>query len=370
MATLGLRHIVRSLDVGIFAVPILLVIFGLAALFSFSIHLANPDYSLLVKQGVLALIGLMLAIGLMRVDHRWLGGLHWVLYVLAMASLVLVLVAGQTIRGHTGWFVVGGIQLQPVEFVKIVMAIVLAKLFANQPPNRGPWRTIAVTGLVTAIPTVLVMMQPDLGSTVIIVGMWLGLLLIAPVPRRTLLALLLLLVVAGVSSWFLVLHPYQKDRVLNFLAPGRDPLGSGYNARQAMTAIGSGQWFGRGLGLGPQSQLNFLPERQTDFIFASIGEELGLLGGGILLALYALFFWRLKHAVDNIRDRYSAELVVALSVMFFLQVFINIGMNMGLFPVTGIPLPFLSYGGSSLLASLLAIGLIEGVIIRQRTHLA
>jgi rod shape determining protein RodA len=180
------------------------------------------------------------------------------------------------------------------------------------------------------------------------------------------LGLVLLAAVMAVSSWFVVLRPYQKDRLMNFVNPQHDPRGSGYNVQQAITAIGSGQLFGRGLGLGPQSQLRFLPERQTDFIFASIGEELGLVGTLTVLILFAILLWRLVQLSRTSRDQFSMILSIGLAYMFFVQMAINIGMNVGVFPVTGIPLPFVSYGGSSLLSCLVAIGLAESIAIRNR----
>jgi len=211
------------------------------------------------------------------------------------------------------------------------------------------------------------MAQQDLGSAAVLVGMWIGVMIVLPVPRRKLAMIFVALLGVAAIAWLFFLQPYQHDRILNFLTPTRDPLGTGYNVRQAVTAIGSGGWFGRGLGLGTQSQLNFLPERQTDFIFATVGEELGFVGAASLLTLFGLFFWRLGRLVSQARDSFGLLITVGLTTMFFLHVFINIGMNLGIFPVTGLPLPFLSYGGSSLLASLLAVGLLEGIIVRQHT---
>ncbi|MBI5467171.1 MAG: rod shape-determining protein RodA, partial [Candidatus Kerfeldbacteria bacterium] len=302
-----------------------------------------------------------------RLEYRWLAGVHWLLYGLGILSLGLVLLFGHTVNGTRGWFEILGFQLQPVEFVKIIMAVVLAKFFSDRSEHLDEWGTIGLSGLLVGVPVGLIMAQPDLGSAVILVGMWVGVLLAMPVPRRMLLTLAAAGAVVAVISWIGVLQPYQKNRLLNFVSPGRDRLGSGYNVQQAMTAVGSGQWVGRGLGLGPQSQLNFLPERHTDFIFASIAEELGLVGAVTILILFGLLFWRIYRLAQASRDNFSILFATVVAMMFFIQVAINIGMNIGLFPVTGIPLPLISYGGSSLLACLMTVGLLESLAIRQRT---
>lgn len=366
MSTLSVRQLGRGLDLGLLTITLLLVVFGLAALYSFALNVDHPNFSFLYKQTAYLAAGAVLIFLLMRFDYRWLAGVHWTLYGLGLLSLIAVLVFGRTVRGTTGWFEIAGFQLQPVEFVKIIMTVVLAKYFSDHADDLDRWRTMIVSGLIAAVPAGLVMIQPDLGSAVILIGIWLGLLVALPVPPRRLLVLAAAGALIAVVGWLAVLQPYQKNRVLDFFSPGRDRLGSGYNVQQAMTAIGSGQWFGRGLGLGPQSQLNFLPERHTDFIFASIAEELGLVGTSAMLALFGLFFWRLYRLVRLSRDNFSILLATALVLVLFIQTAINIGMNLGLFPVTGIPLPFVSYGGSSLLSSLLIVGLVESMAIRQR----
>ncbi len=368
MATLRWRQLGSGVDLGLLTVTTLLVLLGLAALYSFSINASGSTAAVFTKQLLFVLIGLMISAAITRLDYRWLGGVHWLLFGLAIAILIAVRLFGQTIHGTTGWFAFAGFQFQPVEFVKIVMTIVLARYFSDHRDRLDRWSTILTSGAIIGAPVVLILLQPDFGSAVILIGLWLGLLILLPVPRRYLASVVVVFAMIGVISWFGLLKPYQHNRVLNFLSPGRDPQKSGYNVQQAITAIGSGQWFGRGLGLGPQSQLNFLPERQTDFIFASIGEELGLVGAGAVVFLFGLFFWRLARLARSTRENFSFLLVTALALTLFIQVVINLAMNVGLFPVTGVPLPFVSYGGSSLLASLIAVGLLQSIIIRQRTN--
>lgn len=366
MATVGLRQLARGLDLGLLTVALVLTLFGLGALFSMSLNAESGSLTAFYKQLAFIVVGLGGVILLARFDYRYLGGVHWILYGAGVLALIAVRLVGRTVNGTTGWFEVAGVQLQPVEFMKIVVCLVLAKYIADHADRLNSWRTVVNSGFIVGLPIVLVMLQPDFGSAILLAAIWFGLLLVLPISRRKIFLLLLVGVVTAVSSWFLVLRPYQKERILNFLSPGRDPLRSGYNVTQAMTAIGSGQLFGRGLGLGPQSQLSFLPERQTDFIFASIGEELGFVGTVTILTLFGILLWRLYGLSRRSRDTFSIILSTALGLMFFVQASINIAMNLGAFPVTGIPLPFVSYGGSSMLSSLLAIGIAESLAARQR----
>lgn len=366
MPTLGVRQLGRGLDLGLLTVTMILTIIGLGALFSTSLNVEQGTLAVFYKQLAWAGVGCLAIFALARLEYRFLGGIHWVLYALSLLSLLAVRFFGRTVNGTTGWFEVFGFQLQPVEFVKIIMCIVMAKYFADHAQRLQTWRIIGMSGLIMAVPVGLIMLQPDFGSAMLLVGIWFGLLFSLPIPRRRIGILLLVAAIVAVAGWFLVLKSYQKERIINFVSPGQNQLDSGYNVQQAMTAIGSGQLFGRGLGLGPQSQLSFLPVRNTDFIFAAISEELGLVGSFTVLVLFGLLFWRLYAISQRCRDNFSIILSIALAIMFFVQVSINIGMNVGLFPVTGIPLPFLSYGGSSLLSSLMAIGIAESIAIRQR----
>lgn len=367
MATIPWRQLGRGLDVGVLTAAIVLTLFGLAALYSFSLNAPAGSSAVFLKQLLFAVGGVALAILVSRLDYRWLGGVHWLLYAMALALLISVRLFGQTIHGTRGWFAVAGFQFQPVELVKVIMCVVLARYFSDAREKLDRWRTLVVSATVMAGPVGLVLWQPDFGSAVLLFSLWLGLVILLPIPRRRLLAVGAALAVMAVVGWLTILQPYQKDRILTFVAPGRDRLGAGYNVQQAITAIGSGQIFGRGLGLGTQSQLNYLPERQTDFIFASIGEELGLVGTLSIVLLFGLLSWRLWLLAGRVRENFGLLLISALGLMLIVQVVINIGMNIGLFPVTGVPLPFISYGGSSLLMSFIVIGIVESLSIRQRT---
>jgi rod shape determining protein RodA len=214
------------------------------------------------------------------------------------------------------------------------------------------------------IPAFLILRQPDLGSTAVILVGWLVLLLASGLNKKNL-ALLMIVGMLGISSSWFFLAPYQKDRIVNFVRPQSDPMGSGYNVIQATIAVGSGGMFGKGLGHGSQSQLNFLPEKHTDFIFSVITEELGLAGSIVILILFGIIFWRIKETAQTARDNFGYLIVLGILTILFFQFLVNIGMNIGVMPVAGVPLPFLSYGGSSMVVMLCAIGLVQSVYLRR-----
>ena len=212
---------------------------------------------------------------------------------------------------------------------------------------------------------VLILIQPDFGSMAVIFSVWLLMLLLMGIKKKHAIVFLLIILILSAISWQFLLHDYQQSRILTFISPNTDPLGAGYNVRQSMIAIGSGGIWGRGLGLGTQSQLHFLPISEADFIFASISEELGFVGAFVIFVLYLIFFYRLFKILKDIKDDFGLFLVFGLSAMFFVQVIINIGMCVGVLPVTGLPLPFVSYGGSFLVISLISIGIIQSVKMRS-----
>jgi rod shape determining protein RodA len=211
----------------------------------------------------------------------------------------------------------------------------------------------------------LIMLQPDLGSGFLLGAIWFGMVWAVGARRVYLGGFVILMAVLSVVAWFFFLQDYQKDRVANFLNPGRDPLDSGYNILQSTIAIGAGQLFGRGLGFGSQSQLRFLPEAQTDFVFSVIAEELGLAGVTAMLVLFGLLFWRLLFIIRKTNDDFVATATIGILILFFVQLFTNVGANLGLLPITGVTLPFVSYGGSSLVINLLLVGIAESMIVKN-----
>lgn len=287
-----------------------------------------------------------------NLDSRILRTLAPWLYVLSLALLLLTLAIGAVTRGAVRWIDLGFMTVQPSEIVKPLLLVFFAFLV-----SQGGGMKRFVFAFLALLPAVLlVLLQPDLGSTIVITAGFFGVLFVAGIPFRYLLASAVLAAFSSPLLWNLM-APYQQERIISFLSPGTDPLGSGYNSIQAMIAVGSGGLWGRGLGQGSQSQLAFLPERHTDFVFAALAEELGLLGSLLVLAAFLFLFWRLAALAKQGPDSFSRALLGGIFLTVFAQASINIGMNLGILPVTGIPLPFISSGGSSLVSMSAALGI-------------
>lgn len=347
-----------------------LIAMGLAAIYSVALSQESTNFLFVKKQFVALAIGAVVFTVLAFSNYRFLRSYSLVLYVLAILLLIGVLFFGTTIRGTTGWFTMFGFGFQPVELVKLILVIVLARYFAERARRRIGIREIVESGLIAVVPSILVLMQPDLGSAMVLLAAWVLLLLVTGVKKSHLVALMALAVMMAGLGWFFVLADYQKERLVTFVDPASDPLGQGYNVTQAMIAIGSGQWFGRGLGFGSQSQLKFLPEAQTDFIFAVIAEELGFLGVVLTLAAFGLLFFRIWRLAQLAVDDFTTYLLLGFGFVLLFEFVVNVGMNLGLMPVTGIALPLVSYGGSSLLFTLAMLGIIESIALRTRSNKA
>lgn len=319
--------------------------------------------ALATRQGVFFVVALILLLVLGRVHYSVFRSVAGPFYCIVLALLLLSLLQGRPIRGAAAWIVVGGTQVQPAEFMKVGLVLVLARIISGNRGRHLSGRRLVAALAAISIPSVLILRQPDVGTTGLLVGASVALLLLAGMSRRQLLLLGGGAVLLCVLAWQFLLVPYQKERLLVFLDPGRDPSGTGYAVIQARTAFGSGGLTGRGLGWGPQSRLNFLPEAHTDFIFARIGEELGLVGVVLTLGLFGLLFTRIIRAARRTSDAFGRALATGAALTFLVGLIVNAGMNVGLLPVTGVPLPFISYGGSSLLASYLLLGMALSVVV-------
>jgi rod shape determining protein RodA len=351
----------------LFGATLLLVAIGIATLYSITLNVEQPRIEKFYRQLVSFGIGLVVLVVAAAIDFRKVRSYAWILYGIGLGVLSAVLIVGTTLRGTTGWFSLLGSTFQPVELMKVLIVVVLARFLSDHADEGASWKVIGYSGGIIAVPTALVMLQPDLGSAMLLVGVWLGLLLFLRMPFRRFALLLLGMAAVASIGWF-GLHGYQQSRIMTYLHPGSDPLRSGYNVHQAVVAIGSGKLFGRGLGLGTQSQLNFLPTQDTDFIFAVIAEELGFVGVLVLLTLFGTFLSRFLRGMRINRDLFGNLLLAGTMILFTFEIFLNIGGNIGLLPLTGIPLPFLSYGGSALMCSLLAVGLSMSVISRTTSR--
>ena len=347
---------------GLLVAALALAIAGLLTVHSASAEM-RIDY--LPRQALFVGVGFLLMLIAFSIDHRVLLGLSLPLYLLSLAGLVAVLLIGIKAGGSRSWLGVGNWRLQPSEFAKLATALLLARYLETANQRFLALRQIALACLIVALPMALVVVEPDLGGAGMFLPMLLGALLVAGVRLRVLAGAALLAIVLGGLVWSFGMQPYQRDRVLTFLQPARDPLGKGYQLRQSKIAVGSGELAGKGYMQGTQSQLRFLPARHTDFIFAVLAEEWGFLGVAAALGLYALYLFSGVQVAMRARDRAGILLVVGLLSMTAFHVVYNTAMVVGMTPVTGIPLPFLSYGGSFMLANFIATGVILGVDFRR-----
>jgi len=334
--------------------------------------LTGGDPSGLLKRHLVNIaIGLVLGVLVTATDHRWVRILAPLVYVGSVLGLVLVLVMGTTINGSRSWLVVAGLSVQPAEFAKLAVVIGLALLVAERTEGslrkRGVGDVEVLAMLVIAgLPAALILLQPDLGTMLVLSATVFGVVAVSGAPRRWLLGLAGGAVGAGVLAFQLgLLEDYQLDRFLAFTNPDLDPRGAGYNTTQARIAIGNGGVFGQGLFEGSQTRSGFVPEQHTDFVFTVAGEELGLVGSGLLIVLLGVVLWRALSIAARADDLFGRLAAAGIACWFGFQAFQNIGMCLGIMPVTGVPLPLVSYGGSSMFVSLMAIGLLQNIHLRS-----
>ncbi|GAA1918727.1 rod shape-determining protein RodA [Nocardioides marmoribigeumensis] len=320
-------------------------------------------------------IGIVLAVLVAATDHRWVRILAPVLYAGSLVGLALVFVMGSTINGSRSWIVLGGMSIQPSEFAKLSVVVMMALVVAER--TEGSWRQrevrhLDVVGMlaVAALPAAMILLQPDLGTVLVLTATVFGVIAASGAPRRWLGGLAVGgIAVATVAVVGGVLKPYQIDRFMAFTNPALDPRGAGYNTEQARIAIGNGGIFGQGLFHGSQTRAGFVPEQQTDFIFTVAGEELGLLGAGLLILLLAVVIRRALSISLHSEDLFGRLVAAGIACWFGFQAFQNIGMCLGIMPVTGVPLPLVSYGGTSMFASLMAVGLLHNIHARNQRSL-
>jgi len=301
----------------------------------------------------------------------FIGSFHFTLYkasarlvyFTSFLLLVGVLIFGQTIRGTTGWFRIVGFSFQPSEFAKVALIIFLSWWISRFGRRFDKWQFVFTSAAITGLFILLILMQPDLGSAFVLGAIWFGLLFLTGTKKRYIVAVVGSIIMISIMSWFFVLQDYQKDRLLTFIDPNSKEraLTTGYNINQSLIAVGSGGFFGRGLGFGSQSQLRFLPEAQTDFIFSVIAEELGFVGVFMVLSLYGLILWRLIVIALSSDEDFAVYTVLGTALLFLIQMLVNIGATINLLPVTGVTLPFLSYGGSSLIMNFVLIGIVQSI---------
>ncbi len=358
----------KNFDWVVFGVMIILVALGLLVIYSTSFKATRlTGSSDVLHQIIYAVVGLVAFFVAARTDYRTWSKMTPMLYGLMTVLLLVVLVFSRSVLGAQRWINFGFFKFQPSEFAKLVLIIVLAKFFADHYDQLHKPKYLALSLLYLAVPMALVMKQPDLGTAMVLVAIWLSMALMSSV-RKLHLLVIAAMGVAVAPFALKLLKPFQLARLQTFINPTADPLHTGYNAVQSTITVGSGQIFGRGLAAGSQSQLNFLPSlaQHTDFIFAVLNEKMGFVGGTLLLGLFAVLMFRGIQIGYRAQDRFGMFLATGIVAMILFHVFINTGMNMGIAPVTGIPLPFVSYGGTSLIVAMAAMGLLESVAVRRK----
>jgi len=356
----------KNFDWIMFSAVLLLVVFGLVEIYSVALGRGSVNLLNFHKQLISALLGFLVMFIVSFIDFHSLKSLSRYIYFIFLILLGAVLFLGETVNGTKGWFFVGGFAVQPVELAKLALILFLSSYFADLATKVKTFRHLLISGIIAALPMFLIVMQPDFGSSLILGAIWLILVIAAGFDRRYLAGIFLSIFVLALFAWIFFFNSIQKDRILNFIDPSANALGSGYNTVQSTIAIGSGGLFGKGVGFGSQSQLKFLPEAQTDFIFAVIAEELGFFGALMIIIFYSVFFFRCFRALPKINSDFGIYFIIGAAGLVFIQMFVNIGMVSALVPVVGLPLPFVSYGGSSLLSLLIIVGIIENIIIRSR----
>ncbi|MEI7621055.1 MAG: rod shape-determining protein RodA [Candidatus Moraniibacteriota bacterium] len=361
-------HKFSKIDWVLILSALLLSVISLAVLYSISMSTASEGgLSIFWRQAIFIAIGLIAMLVCAKINYQTLKARSTILYFLTLLVLLGVLIFGRSIRGTAGWIGMGFFHIQPVEIAKLSLIVFLASFISQKKMELEETGRLVASSILAGLMILLVIKQPDFGSAMVLIGIWFGITLVSGISRKKIIIIFLLSLAVAFIGWF-KLQPYQKDRILNLVnAEKIDPRGAGYNVNQAMIAVGSGGLIGKGIGHGSQSQLNFLPEKHTDFIFASIAEELGLFGSLLVLGLYGLMFYRMRTIALLAPDNFSYLVVVGIMLMFFVQILENIGMNIGLMPVTGIPLPLLSYGGSSLIVTLMSLGILSNIYSHQES---
>jgi rod shape determining protein RodA len=353
----------RRFDFVLLAATLVMLMFGIAMVYSATLGVKNyEDYPL--RQAIYGLIGLVLLLAVAAFDYRLLTSLQWPVYVAVLGALGAVALVGQVRGGAAGWFDAGVVFIQPAEFSKVLFAIVFAQYLASRHERLGKPQWVLGAFVLMALPAALIYMQPDLGNAIVLLVIGVVMLFVADLPWGYIVGT----AAAGLLALPVIyanLEGYMKQRIDIFLDPTSDPDAS-FNIAQALISIGNGGVLGKGFGEGSQSQLHFLRVRYADFIFSVVAEELGFVGAVVLILLQIIVLWRLITIADQARDQFGRLLVTGVIAMIMFQAVVSIGMNLGLLPVTGITLPFISYGGSSLLTLMIGIGLAQSVAMRNR----
>lgn len=354
----GARSYFRDIDV-----PLLFVILAIAVVGLVNMYGITGGESLFKKQIALTGIGIAVMIFLSLFNYRYLKNYSLPVLLLYIFSILLLILTfySRSIRGTNSWIIFGNLTFEPAELTKLFLIVLMAKYFSHKHVHIRSLSHIIASAVYFIIPAAIIINQPDLGSAIILTLIWASLLIAAGISKKHIFILLIIASVGAVGAWNFVLKPYQKVRVVSFLDQNEDPLGSGYNLNQSKIAIGSGSWFGNGLGKGSQANLGFLPEPHNDFIFAALVEQFGFAGGLGVLGLILFMVYRIIVIGSSTSANFGKLFSVGIAVFIFSHVFVSVGVNIGLLPVTGLPFPFLSSGGSNFVAIMAGLGVLQSI---------
>jgi rod shape determining protein RodA len=359
-ASLGylFKNIFKKVDYILLSIICVLAVFSTLTLYTY-----EADSIFYIKQSLWAVISVIVFIIVGRIDFSFLKNTNLVLifYIISNFLLLATLFFGVKINGAKAWLSFGFMSFQPADLAKLALIVLLAKYFSKRHLEIKSLRHVIVSFFYTAIPFAIIMFQPDLGSGIVILFIWFLILFVSGLSKKHIIALFLSGMFVFGLAWNFALADYQKNRILNLIEPLRDISGSGYNVYQAQIAIGSGGLYGKGVGFGTQSRLDFLPEHETDFIFSAFAEEWGFIGVVILFFIYFILLIRILYIAYISQNNFFAIIAMGIFAFIFIHTFINISMNLGLFPVTGLPLPLLSYGGSHFLIVCICFGLLSSI---------
>ena len=356
----------KNFDWLLIGIPILLVAFGTIMLYAISLWAPNVPYSTPFKQAAYLILGLLAFWFMTSLDYKILRALVWPAYVIVLLGLIYVYVKGHSSLGATRWIDLGFIQIQPSEPAKLIVVVALARFLSDRANRMGEISTVLGSLVIVGIPALLVLRQPDFGTAMVLGAIWFAAMIMASTPLVYMAGVVLTFAIVTPIAWTKVLKRFQRNRLLSFLHPNQYLSSFNWNPYHAAIAIGSGGPWGEWFSRGTESRLNFLINQNTDFIFSVIAEQIGFVGLLILFAAYGILFMRIARVAFMAADLFGRLLASGVLAMFLFQTFVNVGMNMGIMPVTGIPLPLLSYGGSSLITSLAALGILESILLRHQ----
>src|SRR3989338_384496 len=354
----SIRGYFSGIDLPLFATVVAISLFSILNMYGI-----DGVGSFLTRQIVFVVIGLGVMVLLSFFNYRYLKNYSFPVLFLYFFSIFLLVLTfySRSVRGVNAWIVLGQFTFEPAELAKLMLIVLMAKYFSQRHVHVNQLKHILISGIYFGIPVLIILVQPDLGSAIIFSLIWISILVAVGINKKHLFLLAVLAVMISYGSWMFVLRPYQKDRLLTFVNPGNDPRGSGYNLIQSKIAIGSGYWFGNGLGKGSQSTLGFLPESHNDFVFAATAEQFGFVGVGLVMSAILFIIYRILAIGRGVISNFGKIFSIGMAVFIFAHAIIGASVNIGLMPVTGIPFPFLSYGGSYLISIMSGLGIVQSI---------